>query len=250
MNRTPDTIVSDERTLVEPDGSQVVIARFRAGRFHIHLHIGSTDPSPGSAVIPADAGDAVSSTERPMLLAAFNGGFKTSTGAGGVAIDGQVLSPLLTGAASLAIDAAGDPTVGVWGGDLPRPDAGPLSVRQNLVPLVEGGAPSAAISQVSAWGATLGGVSSTARSAVGQDSSGDLIYAGSMSALPADLADALVTAGAQTAMELDINPFWVQLDMATTPGGPLTSQIPGQTQPSDQYLNGWTRDFFTIVAVP
>ncbi len=140
----------------------------------------------------------------------------------------------------------------MWGGNLPVPGtaAAAISVRQNLVPLVEAGAPSAAIDQLDAWGATLYGVTSTARSALGQDTAGDLLYAGSMSALPADLADALVQAGAQAAMELDINPFWVQLDMATSPGAPLTAQIPGQTQSADQYLNGWTRDFFTIVASP
>ena len=37
-------------------------------------------------------------------------------------------------------------------------------------------------------------------------------------------------------MELDIDPEWVQLDVAHRPG--------------DQYLVGWSRDFFTVVASP
>ena len=54
--------------------------------------------------------------------------------------------------------------------------------------------------------------------------------------------------GARIAMELDINPEWVQLDAAGIPGGALTAEIPGQYRPSDQYLAGWTRDFFTVLA--
>jgi hypothetical protein len=251
MSRNGGHIVSDVRSITEADGSQVVVARFRAGTFRVDLHVGSSDPPRGNAVIPTDAGSVISDTERPALLAAFNGGFKASTGAGGFEVDGQVLSPLLAGAASIEIDGNGKPTLGVWGGTLPVPGGGAdISVRQNLLPLVEAGAPSLSAGQVSAWGASLGGVNATARSALGQDGAGDLLFAASMSALPADLATALVTAGARTAMELDINPFWVQLDMATTPGGPLVAQIPGQNRPADQYLSGWTRDFFAVVAAP
>ena len=37
------------------------------------------------------------------------------------------------------------------------------------------------------WGATLGGGAYVARSAIGQDAGGDLMYAASMSTVPADL---------------------------------------------------------------
>jgi len=49
-------------------------------------------------------------------------------------------------------------------------------------------------------------------------------------------------------MELDIDLEWVQLDVAHRPGGPLTAEVPGQSRPAGQYLVGWTRDFFTVVA--
>lgn len=71
-----------------------------------------------------------------------------------------------------------------------------------------------------------------------------------MSATPADLAEALTAKGARIAMELDINPEWVQLDIADAPGGPLTPAIPGQNRPASQFLAGWTRDFFTVLAAP
>ncbi len=86
-----------------------------------------------------------------------------------------------------------------------------------------------------------------ARSALGQDAAGHLIYAASMSTTPADLARALVRSGARTGMELDINPEWVQLAVARSPGGPLAAAIPGQVRPATQYLTGWTRDFVTVL---
>ncbi len=248
VSQTPAAIVTDERTLVESDGSRVTVARFRVGTVRVDLHVGSTDPPTNGAAIPPDSGSAVSVTERPSLLAAFNGGFKTSSGSGGFEVAGQVLKPLLPGLASVVTDANGSPSVGVWGHDVPKPGVQAVSVRQNLRPLVEGGVPSATIDSVSTWGATLGGGSSVARGGLGEDAAGDLLYAGSISALPVDVADALVTAGATTAMELDINPNWVQLDLAGTPGGALTAAVPGQNRPADQYLAGWSRDFLTVLA--
>jgi hypothetical protein len=76
------------------------------------------------------------------------------------------------------------------------------------------------------------------------------MYAASMSAVPAGLAAVLAGHGARIAMELDINPEWVQLDAAGRPGGALTAEVPGQYRPSGQYLAGWTRDFLTVLALP
>lgn len=243
-------IAVDERTVETSGGAEVTVFRFRAGRVRFDLHVGSQDPPADLAALPADAQPAVSSTEAPVLLAGFNGGFQVDTGTGGVEVDGQVLVPLQTGAATFAIDADGTGHVGVWGQDLPAAGEQVTSVRQNLPPLVLNAQPSPQISDVAAWGATLGGGSSVARSALGEDAAGNILYAGSMSALPSDMAEALISSGATTAMELDINPEWVQLAYATTPGGPLQAGIPGQNRPSDQYTVGWTRDFVTVLAAP
>jgi hypothetical protein len=51
-------------------------------------------------------------------------------------------------------------------------------------------------------------------------------------------------------MELDINPEWVQLDVASRPGGPLRAAVLNQTRPADQFLQGWSRDFITVLAPP
>lgn len=248
VSQTPTAIVTDERTVIEPSGASVVIGRFRVGATKFDLHVGSEDPPAAGASLPPDAASSVSPTERPLLLGGFNGGFKAATGDGGIEVAGQVIGALVPGLASVVIYADGSAAIGIWDQTVPKAGQVVVSVRQNLSPLVEDGGPSAEIQTISAWGATLGGGSSVARSALGEDAAGNLLYAGSESARPADMADALVTAGATVAMELDINPYWVQLDLAATPGGPLTALIPGQTRPADQYLSGWSRDFFTVLA--
>lgn len=239
----PAVIVAQVRV---PDGSTVTVARF-TGPVRFRLHAGSTDPG-AAALSVVRAGPRVGPTERRHLLAAFNGGFLLSAGAGGYEQEGHVISPLRGGLASLVIDASGTAHVGVWGAGQPQPHEAVVSVRQNLPPLVRGGRPTPAAADWTAWGATLGGGETVARSALGQTAKGDLVYAASMSTTPADLAAALVQAGVRTGMELDINPEWVQLDVARGPGRPLVAAIPGQVRPANQYLTGWTRDFITVLA--
>jgi hypothetical protein len=228
------------------DGSLITLAEFR-GAVTFRLHAGSGDPGyPALGVL--HAGPAVVGGERRRLLAAFNGGFKLSAGDGGYEQEGHVISPLIRGLASLVIDRSGAAVIGVWGDGLPRPGEAVESVRQNLSLLVSHGQATAIAANWGLWGATLGGGELVARSALGQNATGQLIFAGSMSASPADLAAALVHAGARRAMELDINPEWVQLDVARHPGHALTAAIPGQQRPPDQFLVGWLRDFITVLA--
>jgi hypothetical protein len=226
----------------------VTVAAFR-GPVQYVLHNGSQDPGSAAAGL-VKAGPAITGTERQHLLAAFNGAFKLSAGTGGYEQEGHVIAALRPGLASLVIDRSGQARIGIWGSSVPAPGEAVYSVRQNLQPLVYRGQPASAAADPGLWGATLGGGASVARSAVGQDSYGDLLYAGSMSATPADLAAALAARGARFAMELDINPEWVQLDIARSAGGPLIAAVPGQNRPASQFLTGWTRDFFAVLAAP
>ena len=240
----PRVTVTRTRTA---DGSAVTVATF-SGPVTYVLHDGSEDP--GLAAGRVKAGPVVRGAERGRLLAAFNGGFKLSAGAGGYLQEGHVASPLRPGLASLVIDRSGRARIGVWGHGVPAPGEAVYSVRQNLPPLVLNGRPTAAAADWGLWGATLGGGEYVARSALGQDAAGRLLYAASMSATPADLAVALARSGARIAMELDINPEWVQLDVASRPGGPLRAAVRGQNRPADQFLLGWARDFVTVLAPP
>ena len=76
----------------------------------------------------------------------------------------------------------------MWGVALPAPGEAVYSVRQNLWLLVNNGQPTAEAAKWWRWGGTIGHAEYVARSALGQDASGDLIYAASMSATPEDLA--------------------------------------------------------------
>jgi hypothetical protein len=241
-------VAIDGRTVTTGDGARVTMIRFLAGKVRFALHAGSQEPPTHGVALGATGQPEVGASERPSLLAAFNGGFKVRDSSWGVEVDGHVLTTLVPGMASLVIDANGSAQIGVWGETVPAPREAVASVRQNLPPLVFDSVPSPSIAAADAWGSPLHGVSFQARSALGQDAAGNLVYAASFGALPVDMASALVRAGATVAMELDINPEWVQADVATVPGGALVAAVPGQNQPSDRYLLGWTRDFITVDA--
>ena len=218
----------------------VTVATFR-GPVQYVLHNGSQDPGPAAAGL-VRAGPTVTGAERKRLLAAFNGGFKLAAGAGGYEQEGHVISPLRQGLASLVIDRSGHARIGVWGRGVPAPGEAAYSVRQNLQPLVLNGQPTAAAADWGLWGATLGG----ARTSPAAPSPRTPPVTSSTP--PACPRSPLARSGARITMELDINPEWVQLDAARTPGGPLAAEVPGQNRPADQYLAGWTRDFITVLA--
>jgi hypothetical protein len=229
-----------------PDGSDVTVAVFH-GPVRYVLHNGSQDPGPAYSAL-VKAGPKIGGAERPRLLAAFNGGFLMRSRAGGYEQEGHIFRGLKTGLASLVIDRSGQARIGVWGQNLPANGAAAYSVRQNLWLLLDNGQPTARAARWWRWGGTIGNAEYVARSALGQDASGDLLYAASMSTVPRDLAIALARSGARVGMQLDINPQWVQLAVAGSPGGPLTAPVPGQVRPASQYLSGWTRDFITVAA--
>jgi Phosphodiester glycosidase len=235
--------VTIQRTY-SPDGSLVTVATF-SGPARYALYDGSQDPYIRYREVRDQS--AVTGANRTRLVAAFNGGFKMVADSGGYEQQGHVISPLRYGFASLVISRDGAARIGVWDRGVPATGEDVYSVRQNLQALVLDGRPTGASYDWGLWGATLGGGEYVARSALGQNSSGDIMYAGSMSTTPYDLARALSRYGARTGMELDINPAWVQLDVAREPGGHLHAEVSGQARPADQYLDGWTRDFVAVL---
>jgi hypothetical protein len=245
--KAPAPAVVIVRHLRLADGHLVTTARFGGGVRFV-LHCGSADPGAACRRV-VRAGPRIGGSARRMLVAAFNGGFKLAAGVGGYEQEGKVIKSLIADRASLVIYRSGAASIGAWGRGVPKPGQAVYSVRQNLNLLVADGHPTAAARGAwVAWGATITGVELTARSALGENARGQLIYAASMSATPADLAVALVRAGARIGMELDINAEWVQLAYARQAGGHLIKGVPGQVRPAKQYLHGWTRDFITVLA--
>ena len=151
-------VAVDERRLAMADGAWVTVVRFRAGQVRYLLHVGSQDPPVNDVSLGPGAQPAIGPDEDKLLLGAFNGGFRTSTGAGGFEVGGRVPVPLRAGLASFVIDADGSARVGLWGQDLPAPGEQVASVRQNLAPPVAVGRAGAQADEVAPWGATLGGV--------------------------------------------------------------------------------------------
>ena len=177
-----------------------------------------------------------------------------------------MIDPLVPGAASLVIYATGNVSVGAWGTDV-RMTPNVVAVRQNLVPLVTGGRPTApAVSaDWQAWGSTCGGSSCAAsipgiehqwRSGAGVTSDGALVYVVGPGLDPLQLAQLLARAGVVRGMQLDINPSWPVFASYTpaNPGGLAApsngSKLINTTKqgPWTFFEPWWARDFITMSA--
>jgi hypothetical protein len=201
------------------------------------------------------------------LVAAFNGGFKMADAHGGYYTEGRLIDPLVTGDASVVIYASGAITVGAWGGDV-RMTPSVVAVRQNLVPLVAGGRPTALAASPDwrAWGNTCGlkscaasvpGIDHQWRSGLGVTADGALVYAVGPALDPLQLALLLVRAGVVRGMELDINPGWpvfaayrpaTQNGLAAPSNGTklLATHLGARTF----FQQSYARDFITMSARP
>ena len=209
---------------------------------HPVLVAGTSDPSNG----PGPWGGQVPDPQRGALAAAFNSGFKMGDIRGGWVGWGATWRPPEAGDASLVVSGAGQASLGQWGRDVPG-SSDAAFVRQNLTLLVDGGAPVASASSPGAWGASIGGAD-TWRSALGIDAHGALVYAAGGGITPATLAQALVAAGVQRAMELDINPSWVSYNtyQPALDGTVHGTKVYG-LHADDRYLSPDSRDFIAML---
>ena len=253
-----------ETTLVPPGGTRAAgIAWMDTRLLRAQLYSGSKSPGGGPFEFTAPVQPAQATT----LVAAFNGGFMMNAAQGGYYTEGRTVVPLVAGAASLVIYANGSVTVGAWGTDVSMtPDV--VAVRQNLVPLVAGGQPTAQATSPDwrAWGATCGatscsstvpGIENQWRSGAGVTADGALVYAAGPALTPLQLAQLLVHAGVIRGMELDINPNWpVLATYDPSPPNGLAAPSNGSTLQPNSVQNAatffnpaWARDFITMSAV-
>ncbi len=252
-----------ETALVPPDGTQAAgIAWMNTRLLSAQLYSGSKSPGGG----PYDFTAPVQPAQASTLVAAFNGGFMMNAAHGGYYTEGRTVVPLVAGAASLVIHSGGSVTVGAWGTDVSMtPDV--VGVRQNLVPLVADGQPTAQATSPDwqAWGATCGatscasavpGIENQWRSGVGVTADGALVYTAGPGLTPLQLAQLLARAGVIRGMELDINPNWpvfatydpsVPNGLASPSNG--TSLQPSSVQNAATFFNpAWARDFIAMSA--
>ena len=232
--------------------------RMRARTTLLRWHVGGVDPNLW-AKAPVDAGPRIDWANEgpPGVVAVFNGAFKQRALAGGAVVDGVVLIPLVVGDMTIGIDRAGHWVMGVWGAkDFPPAGFHPISYRQNLLPMVLHGAltPTARSSDWHLWGSPLNNNPLTARTGLGVDARGNLVYVATMQpVMPIQVGQALLAAGAVSGMELDMNPFWPIVGapaLALHAPGPFNVQLPASEHDASIYSTGWQRDFFVAVAEP
>jgi hypothetical protein len=228
--------------------SGVTLMRFNQGLVHLALHAGSSEPGGHGWLY----GDKIGRREIHHVVAAFNGGFKLDYGSVGFMSGGRVAVRLAAGRGSIVTYRNGMTQIGAWHEGVPARALQIASVRQNLHLLVDHGvlASNTATCVQSCWGSTLGGGADVARSALGIDGEGQLVWAAGESLSPANIGTALVDAGAVRAVELDINPAWVAGYLYVHHGrGPtVVPVVPGQTGIAGQLLAPYSRDFFTVLA--
>jgi hypothetical protein len=225
--------------------SGLTLLSFDQQLVHLALHSGTVDAG-GSGW---RWGPAPGRRERTALVAAFNGGFKFDTGAGGFMSGGRTAVALRPGLASIVVHADGRTEIGSWHREVPTGGSPIVSVRQNLTLLVDHGRPAASTDCLSCWGATLGGVSDPARSALGITADGHLIWAGAEHLTVQQLADALVAARVVHAVELDINPEWVAAYVYRHAARGLKPMplVRDQLGTPGAFLAPYSRDFFTVL---
>ncbi len=241
------------RTFLQPDPERpyalpsVVAFNLRASRLHFVL--GSVDPVPATPQ-PSRTGTIPAVDMHPgILIAAFNGGFKARHGHYGAMADGLVALPALDGLATAAIYANGSVKIGEWGIDIKdSPDL--VAWRQNGKIMISNGIinPATAITSLS-WGLTVKSTAITWRSALGLSADRQtLYYIGGPSLDVSTLTKAMAQTGVASAMELDINYFWVHFTAIRTDGSSLTAEplLAEMKQKVDRYLKLSTDDFFYV----
>jgi len=241
------------RTFLQPDPGRpyavVAVVAFDLGRTRLHFVLGSYEPYAPKA--PARSGAMpVADKAAGTLVAMFNGGFKGRHGHFG-AMAGQVVAlPPITGLGTLVIYADGHLALGEWGNEI-RPSADMLAWRQNGPLVIRHGQINPQVDNNSPqdWGYTVDSVAPTWRSGLGLSADARMLYYFCGSSLSMDaLAKSMQAAGAENAIQLDINTFWVHF-VAVHPDGTLEALFPAMmNEDLGRYLSPYSRDFFYVTA--
>jgi hypothetical protein len=232
----------------DPAHASVVagVAWIRQAGTQAHLVAGTVQPGgsgwPGTASVPR--------RDVPRLVATFNSGWRMQDIDGGFELQHRIAGQLVTGEATAAIDDHGHLLVGEWGRDLPG--AGTLvAVRQNLQLIVDHGqvVPGLDANAQDRWGSADNQLQYTARSGLGVDALGNLIYVAGVGMNLVTLAATMQSVGVVRGMQLDIHRQEIHFaSWLPTASGDVTpfKLLPTMFHGADRYLNPDQRDFFYI----
>jgi len=146
-------------------------------------------------------------------------------------------------------------SLGAWGLDrrLTGANRNLVAWRQNGSLLVDHGRIAPLTQDGASWGLSIMDTTYTWRSGIGLTAHGTLLYAGGNSLSAATVAQALRDAGAVSAMQLDLNPFWVRaFTYSRDSSGQITATALNPAMPGigTKYLYGDVRDFFYLTRRP
>ena len=227
------------------NGGSVTLLWMDPTRLRFHFVPGYSIPGG-----PATKTDVTPSTWMRRMVAAFNGGFKLSDGAGGYWYRGKTVSRLRSGLATFAISSDGSIRVGIWGRDL-KMSKSFVVVRQNLRPIVDHGRSMASTGDsASRWGAADGGVSTANRTALGVRADGSIVFEFGHNVTAYTMAQGLLRAGVREALVLDMNRTWPTGFVYSHRSGKVSgSRInPAVMRPPSTYYARFTKDFVAVLA--
>jgi hypothetical protein len=154
----------------------------------------------------------VPAEEQARLVAVFNGGFQPMHGRWGMRIADHVILPPKDAGCTIALGVGGDVRVGSWSQIAPSEPA-LKAFRQTPPCLLDSGGlhPKLAGNDERPWGGRAKDLVTRRRSALGIDAERRVLYyALGIEVGPRLLAEALRTAGASDAAQLDINFNWTR----------------------------------------
>ncbi len=244
-----DIVLAD--TFVNPDPSRpyafVTLVQMDMSRLRLWSVAGTQEPGgkvgkPGPGVIPQNI------QKQGILVAAFDGGFQYRDGQYGMAVGSTTYLPLKDGLATLVGYHDGSLAIVKYEGQ--NLGSNISFIRQNCPMLIENGVIETQNDANRAlWGRTITSSIYTWRSGIGITAKGNLIFAIGNSLVPSTLAEALASAGAVNAMQLDINPYWVRFNIFNNYQHGAYSHstvMKGVFDGSSNYLNGYQKDFFYV----
>lgn len=203
------------RSVVHPHAVKpsvyVAVVAVDLERANLELVAGTVEPPAPPALADARLG-LVAEADKPGLLAVFNGGFMAKHGNYGMMVDGAIFLPPRDEACTVALfrpDAAAlRVQIATWP-KLVSAQSSMRAFRQTPPCLLEDGALHPEIdsdARPRKWSASATGAYDVRRSALGLDATGTILFYGLGEwVTPHDLADAMKTAGAKVAAQLDIN---------------------------------------------
>jgi hypothetical protein len=257
---TADALSPVYRSFVRPDEerpyAKVLLVAMDLRQLDLDMEAGVEDPEPltgphGTGRIPRDP------AVYRLVLAAFNGAFKTEHGHYGMMVHKRVLLPPVPASATVVVLNDGRVGFGTWGADrkvggiVGVADADIVSFRQNLEALVDRGQVNPTGRNL--WGFTLPGKGAqTERTGLCVTTSGHLLYSWGDDVSATTLARAMKMAGCDYGMHLDMNPYHTGFlftaidDLA---GKKYRSQLltTSMSIPTERYIQYAPKDFFYVM---